>query len=239
MAGVHVKSDSKSYATFTLDDLKRLFNSEKYERGQFAKSWQFWTPLIALYTGARQSEIAQLTIGNVIEEDGVWIFAITDQGEGQKIKTKAGIRKVPVSSKLTALGLRDYVASLKAAGEKKLFPDLPRGSHGWGQKVSRWFNDTYREQCGIERDPIGRRKVFHSFRHTAITKALSVNAASVAHCQQVFGHEKSMLGETATYMGAFPVTTLVPVIEALDYGLDHSSYKNSWKIYANALAKSK
>jgi len=232
LAGIHVESESQSYAVFTQNDLKLLFNSETYERGQHSRSWHFWTPLIGLYTGARQSEIAQLTTRNVIEEDQVWLLAITDEGEGQHVKTRAGIRKVPISSKLVGLGLLDYVAALKNLGEKRLFPDLARGKHGWGQKVSRWFNDTYRKQCGIKPDPTGGRKVFHSFRHTAITKALSSSVASLAHFQQVFGHEKSVLGETATYMGAFPAATLVPVIEALDFGLDHSHYKNAWKLYA-------
>jgi len=33
-------------------------------------------------------------------------------------------------------------------------------------------------------------------------------------------------------MHAFPVAQLVPVIEALDYGLDHSAYKDAWRKYA-------
>jgi len=40
LAGVHVDSESQSYAAFTQNDLKRLFNSETYERGQHSKSWQ-------------------------------------------------------------------------------------------------------------------------------------------------------------------------------------------------------
>lgn len=232
MAGVQVEAQSQSYAVFTQDDLRRLFNSKEYERGKHRRSWQFWIPLIALYSGARQTEIAQLQVRDIVEEDGVWFFTITDSGEGQKVKTSAGVRKVPISSKLKAMGLLDYVAHLRQRNEIRLFPDLKKGPDGWGHKVSRWFGDVYRPSCGIEPDPTGKRKVFHSFRHTAITKALS-KAVSLPHAQQVFGHEKSLLGETATYIAPFPVETLVPVIEALEYGLDHSAYECSWRKYVD------
>jgi integrase len=229
LRGLHVEHESQSYAPFNSSDLRKLFNSSDYERGGHSRSWRYWVPLIALYTGARQTEIAQLLVRNVVEEDGVCILVITDH-DGQKVKTSAGVRKVPVSSKLIALGFLDYVAFLKERGETQLFPDLKKGRDGWGHYVSRWFSEDYKQSVGIEPDPTGKRKVFHSFRHTAITRALG-DGQPLAHVQQVFGHEKSLLGESATYMHAFPVATLVPVIEALDYGLDHSSYKDSWRNY--------
>lgn len=232
MARVQVTVESKSYSPFTKTDLEALFINDAYTKGEHRKSWRFWVPLIALYSGARQSEIAQLALKDISQVDGVWVFAITDEGEDQKVKTKAGIRKVPIHSKLIELGFLQYVEALKRKGEKQLFPDLEKGKHGWGDKVSRWFSDTYSPNSGIKADPTGGRKVFHSFRHTAITAALS-KGQPLAHCQQVFGHEKSLLGETATYMGAFPVDTLVPVIESLDYGLDHSAYKDGWRKFAD------
>jgi integrase len=232
LRGVHVAHESRSYAPFNQEDLRRLFNSPDYQRGEHSKSWRYWIPLIALYTGARQTEIAQLRVRDVVQEDGTWIFVIADDpSDGQKVKTSAGVRKVPVSSKLKELGFLDYVACLKARGKTRLFPDLKRGRDGWGHYVSRWFAEDYKPRVGIEPDPTGRRKVFHSFRHTAITKALS-SGQPLAHVQQVFGHEQSLLGESATYMHAFPVAHLLPVIESLDYGLNHSACKDAWKQYA-------
>jgi integrase len=229
MIGVHFEANSQSYAPFSQDDLRKLFNSREYEEGRHLKSWQYWIPLIALYSGARQAEIAQLFVRNVVQEEGVWLLVITE-GEDQRVKTSAGVRKVPISRKLVGLGFLEYLAFLQERGEERLFPDLKKGPYGWGHKVSRWFGDVYKKNTGIGPDATGRRKVFHSFRHTAITKALS-KSLSIAHTQQIFGHEKSLLGESATYMSAFPLQTLVPVIEALDYGLDHSAYKDSWQSY--------
>ena len=42
------------------------------------------------------------------------------------------------------------------------------------------------------------------------------------HCQQVFGHQKRLMGETETYTHSFPLESLVPVVESLDFGLVHS-----------------
>jgi integrase len=232
-------AESHSYVPFTQSDLVALFNSEDYQRQQHSTAWRFWIPLIALYTGARQAEIAQLTVTDVGVEDGVPFISITDFGEGKRVKTQAGIRKVPISSKLIGLGFFDYVEALRASGTDSVFPDLRRKRGDVSpdsSAVSRWFNEQYLEACGVERrDSAGKRKVFHSFRHTAMTKALSTGTSMLAHCQQVFGHEKSILGETATYMGTFPVSVLAPVVEALDYGLDHRSYRDAWRRYVGTV----
>lgn len=231
--GITVRSSSRSYAPFTQSDLKVLFENVRYSENKHRTMWHFWVPLLALYTGARQTEIGQLLLDNIVEEDGNWVLAITDLAEGQRVKTRAGVRKVPISSHLIEIGFIEYTQSLKSLGEVRLLPDLPKGKHGWGQKISRWFNDTYKKRCGIEPDPTGGRKVFHSFRHTAITKATS-SGLPIQLCQQVFGHEKSVLGETATYTHQYPVSALLPVVEALDFGIDHSAILGSWRSYLSS-----
>lgn len=221
---ISVKSASKSYAKFTDQDLRALFHSDKYKSGSHRTAWQSWIPIIALYTGARQNEIAQLRISDVVLEDDIWALNISDVGEGQKVKTAAGVRKVPISKKLLEIGFLDYVSALQSRAELRLFPDLKKGAKGYGQKVSRWFNDVYKKNCGIKPDASGGRKVFHSFRHTAITKALSAGHR-VQDCQQVFGHQKGLLGETETYTHGFPLGKLVPVIASLDFGLTHPKFE--------------
>lgn len=234
--GVTVRVESRSYAPFTNTDLQALFSSKEYRTNGHSTSWRFWVPLIALYTGARLGEIAQLSIVNVVQEEGIWIFSMTDQGDGQRIKTKAGIRKVPISRKLIDIGLIEYVEELRSTSEVRLLPDIPDDdTRPKTEKISRWFNEVYKISCGIQPDPTGARKVFHSFRHTAITKATGAGIA-IQHCQQVFGHEKTMMGETATYTHAFPIATLVPVIDSLTFGLDHSAIEGAWKRYVGGCA---
>jgi integrase len=227
--GLAVTASSTSYAQFRPEDLVALFRSDAYLNGRHRKSWQFWLPLIGLYSGARLGEIAQLTTGNIVQEDGVWLLVVTDAGKGQKVKTKAAVRKVPLSERLIELGLVQYAQALIDRGEQRLFPDLP-GSRV-RDRLSRWFNEEYKRDCGIKDDPTGARKVFHSFRHTAITKAVTAGLP-LAHCQQVFGHERSVLGETSTYLHEIAPVTLRPVVAALEFGLDHSAYRTAWRIYA-------
>jgi integrase len=226
--GLAVAASSTSYAQLGPEDLVALFRSDAYLSGRHRKSWQFWLPLIGLYTGARLGEIAQLTTENIVQEDDVWLLVVTDAGKGQKVKTKAAVRKVPLSAHLIGLGLVEYAQVLRGRGEERLFPDLP--SSRVRDRLSRWFNEEYKRECGIRDDPTGARKVFHSFRHTAITKAVSAGVP-LAHCQQVFGHERSVLGETSTYLHAIAPRALVPVIGALDFRIDHSTYSHGWRKY--------
>ena len=57
--------DSEQKAIFTSDDLRKLFNSKHYGTGLHKTASEFWTPLIAIYTGARLNEICQLSVEDV------------------------------------------------------------------------------------------------------------------------------------------------------------------------------
>ncbi|MBC2710207.1 MAG: phage integrase SAM-like domain-containing protein [Desulfosarcina sp.] len=48
---------------FDTEDLKALFDSKEYRQDGFKRGYQFWTPIIALYTGCRIEEICQLHHG--------------------------------------------------------------------------------------------------------------------------------------------------------------------------------
>jgi len=164
---ISFKAESQSYAPFTQEDLQALFGSKDYVEAKHGKTWRFWVPLLALYTGARQAELAQLTVRDIGEEDGFPFLSITNFGEGQHVKTKAGIRKVPISSRLQELGFLDYIDALRKRGDRSIFPDLRRkDGKADSSAISRWFNEHYLQACGVQRhDGTGRRKVFHSFRH--------------------------------------------------------------------------
>lgn len=142
---------------FTEEDLEKLF-----EYPEDSKGYTFWTPLIALFSGARLEEISQLHLEDIRKEKGVWVFDINDKGE-KYLKTISSSRYIPIHPELINIGLLDYVAHLKAKGEDRLFPELRRRRDGYGQTVSKWFQ-RFKVRCGI-----GKGKTFHSFRHTFIT----------------------------------------------------------------------
>lgn len=157
---------------FTLADLKAIFASPVYAQAKRPKGGRgeaaFWFPLIALFTGARLEEIAQLYVRDLQQVPGedVWFFNITDIGEDQRLKVGAkNRREVPVHAELVHLGL--IVWRLRRGAEvgldAPLFPSFEaNGAKKRSGAWSKWFNRYLRDDCGIA-DP---RKVFHSFRHT-------------------------------------------------------------------------
>ena len=52
------------------------------------------------------------------------------------MKSEAGQRVVPVHPELVRIGFLDYVAAMKKASERKLFPDLRRGAEGYYSSFS-------------------------------------------------------------------------------------------------------
>jgi integrase len=119
-------------------------------------------PLIALFSGARLEELAQLRVGDLANVHGLGCYLnITDEGEGSQLKTKNARRRVPVHPELEALGFLAYWKSCRKEGREFVFPDLKpdvagKRSGNW----SKWFG-RYKRDIGIA----DKRKVFHSFRH--------------------------------------------------------------------------
>lgn len=159
------KRASEERQAFSDDDLIKLFHRKDYCRERIKRPYKYWAPLIALFTGARQNEIAQLHLADFCESDEIPLISINDQGEGKRLKSKAGKRSIPIHAELVRLGLLRYVDELRSANETRLFPELKLQRDGYGQTISRWFQ-SYRRKCGICDDG----KVFHSFRHTVIDR---------------------------------------------------------------------
>lgn len=132
-----------------------------------ADDWRKWIPLVCMFTGARIGEIAQLRIGDVRQEHGVWfVYIAHDDSAGQS--TKSGIsRASPVHSTLEALGFLGFVDRQRerSGGDDRaqLFPELKPNNRGQiGAEPSRWWRE-YLSAIGVKqgRDGIGA----HSFRH--------------------------------------------------------------------------
>lgn len=81
-----------------------------------------WASFLGLYTGARASEVGQLLVKDVFEEDGIPCIRISDEGEHQKVKTETSLHTVPLHPDLLALGFWDWAEGRKATGHKRLFP---------------------------------------------------------------------------------------------------------------------
>ena len=142
----------------------------------------YWIPVLGIYTGARIGELCQLETADIETVDGVALIRITDQGEGQSVKTAAGRRVVPVHPELIRLGFLDYADAIRKAGATRLFPGLPLNPTKPSNYFSSWFS-TQRPVEGGTTLPD-----FHSFRHTVRSKLASVDIAEPM-IDTLIGHE--------------------------------------------------
>ncbi len=202
--------------SFSTDELEQLFNPVIFNLESMKEPWQFWVPLIAIYTGARQQEISQLRIADIISIDGVHGFRFTsyqDEKEANgRLKNASGEREIPIHSKLIERGFLQLVEGLRDIGEEKIFPELfNTKSIKAGGKVSRWFNRTYMNASGLLPKPENRKIAFHSFRHNftdCLKKSFVPEALAAQLCGRI--HERIDYG---TYGSAYGLRQLSEVIE--------------------------
>lgn len=121
----------KANPAFTASQLRRLFDPEHYKPHL---AHHFWPPLIALFTGARRREIAQLLLEDFETVDGIAAISINILGDEDKsLKTRAARRMIPVHPVLLDLGLLEYVEDVKALDlGSELFPAV--GANTYGEK---------------------------------------------------------------------------------------------------------
>lgn len=148
--------------------------------GRKTAPYKYWIPLLALYTGARLNELAQLYLGDVRKsEAGTWYLDFNLDGEGKmdpsgkksgdkRLKTVNAQRVIALHPELIRMGFLEYVSALRDAGHSRLFPELRHDKEkGYGKIAGQWFNEHILDgKLKIER---GVGLSFHSFRHTFLT----------------------------------------------------------------------
>ncbi|MFD6321017.1 DUF6538 domain-containing protein [Methylorubrum thiocyanatum] len=142
--GLAVKGVKKRHRRdpFTTAELTAIFQAPLYTGCQddgngYAKPGpdkprrgRFWIPLIGLYTGMRQGEIAQLRTEDVrLFQDVLCIFITADGGDvdeadRRRVKTEAGERYVPVHPTLEKIGFSQYVEQMRNIESNRLFPNI-------------------------------------------------------------------------------------------------------------------
>jgi hypothetical protein len=109
------KATGSSYQPFTVTELQTLFDAMPREvrpKKHTPETALPWVALMALYTGMRLEEVAQLTTADVREETAngarVWCIDVHNGGDN-KLKNETSARLIPVHSELVRLGLLDYI----------------------------------------------------------------------------------------------------------------------------------
>ncbi|MGE8399896.1 MAG: hypothetical protein ACN6NZ_08150, partial [Burkholderiales bacterium] len=88
-------------------ELQKIFEPETFLT--WAKKWphRWWIPILALYSGARVNELAQLKVHDIVNEDGVWCIAVQltvddDLAHNEHFKTRqtvkgaSALRRIPI-----------------------------------------------------------------------------------------------------------------------------------------------
>lgn len=207
------------FKAFDLEQVRTLYAPENFAR---LSPGARWAALLGLYTGARASEVGQLLTVDVATVDDVPAIRITDDGEGQKLKTEASNRVVPIHADLLALGFLDYVNSLRGRGDWRIFPQASAtAKNGAGNWISKAFG-YYLGTTG--KDWPEAKRGFHSLRKTVIQELQGAGVSSELRAQLV-GHELED-EHHATYSRAFTAAEKLkgagksPGLSVLAYGLD-------------------
>ena len=159
--------------------------------------------LIALYSGLRLGEITQLRKCDIKLDPKTKIFYFDINVEdGKKVKNKTSIRKVPIHPYICS-ELENHIINFKDKDNIFTLSSV---------QFSKWYRIKFNRKF-ITND---KRKVFHSFRHNAVTNMLE-NNCSLDAIAAVVGHSQD-LGMTFHYGGnAIPLEQLKETVFSIKY----------------------
>jgi integrase len=208
---------------FDESDLQKLFHSKQYVKDKHAKSYQFWLPILGLYTGCRLKELCQLYVEDVIQIDGIWCLDINGNKD-KELKNESSERVVPLHPVFVdVLDFPNFVMKVKASGKERVFGDLKKQNGDYGHYASKWFA-TYKGKAGIDTTP--NKKVFHSFRHN-FADTLFKNMVMETVIEELTGRA----GKTETsrrYAKGYNIKELYEVVSGkLDYPVNMCHLKKS------------
>jgi len=201
---------------FTTQELERIFASPVYTKDRRYRAGggeaAVWVPMLAFVTGARVEEICQLRVADILREEDIGpLMRITDEANGQRVKTIGSRRCVPLHPDLIRAGFLDYVDLVEEQEHEWLFPDLDPDHDGRRSgNFSKWFARYLRSVngCNIQ----DQRVVFHSFRHTFKSLCREAGISEEVH-DALTGHCSASVGRR---YGHVPLNALVEAITDLD-----------------------
>ena len=162
------KQKKRPYLAWQTGDLQQLFGSPPRRRDIYEAF------MIAMFTGFRVSEVADLTWGQVRTEEGVPFIQVEDA------KTDAGVREVPLHSSIMWLLDKE-----RGADADPVFPTFTPEGPGKrrGGDASKLFG-AWKRRLGFT----SRRHVFHSARKN-VTRIMEEHGIPSNQWARIIGHE--------------------------------------------------
>lgn len=228
---IKINEKEKPRFPFSPDQLEKLFASplytgclnptKRYKSGNLiVKDSQYWIPLVALYSGMRVGEIAQLLSTDVKYEQETPYFDLQDTAEDKKkLKTKYSHRRCPVHPFLVKIGFLDFVKEQQK--EQRLFSHVVIEEKQPGTKYSKIFS-RYIHNIEVKT----KKTTFHSFRHN-FADALDFIGAPEAHKHAMMGHSGG--GISAHYGQTLPIAALIDTLQKISYPFEAAFVKTIGK----------
>ena len=207
---------------FTTPQLKTIFGAAPWSPRDDSpgdKPLHFWGPLLALFLGMRRGEITQLNVADVEDVDGVPVVLVRPGMDGQRVKTKAGRRMLPVHDELKRMGFLAFVEKQRKDGQSQLFPgEVPNANGQWGDGLSDWFLRQIKPH-GL----MGRRLGMHSFRHNFEDRLRAAELHGTPIGRELAGRSKGKDSVAGGYGSGYSAKQLADAVAKISYpGLDLS-----------------
>lgn len=180
--GLKLRGIESSRKAFTEEELKAIAKTVSEEPEDTKRLFG----QVAMVTGARAGEVAQLLKEDIKEVDGVWVIDINDSKEGvtlKTLKTKHSKRCVPLTDGALGFALADFLSHVESlSGPSAPVFNMSR------DVASKWFNEKVLPKA-MNKTP---DHVLHSLRHTVASK-LKVSGCSETDAESILGHASQSL----------------------------------------------
>ncbi len=201
------KRKDEERARWQSKDMKKFFGSHLFKE----RDDEFqWISKILPLSGMRPSEVCQLRVADIKQENGIYYFSITDNEEGKYVKNANSIREIPIHEKLISMGFLDFVARAKTTYSKRLFSYIPDNQ----------FDDWSKSYCikiGKYQTAIGmkprHRPTAYGFRHTFIDE-LKQQGVPEHITAQLVGHGNNSM-TYGRYGKRLPLSQLAEVVNEI------------------------
>jgi len=193
---------------FSPVDLKAIFNT--VTPNNTTKQWQYWLPVLALFTGARLNELCQLQHQDIKQVNSIWCISITDEGKNQSLKSLSSKRLIPINDKLISLGFLELINNKMK--NKRIFPELTLRNDRYSHTPSKWFGNI-KQKILTECD----KKSFHSFRHTFVDYLFNkLKLQGNPLVKVLVGHSDKEI-TSGIYGSSFDIEDINNIIQRIDF----------------------